>query len=70
VPIGRVKPVRAEGFLNPYTAGIHEAFETGFALFVAWGLVGCGVTTEAKDFLVHDEINVFGESLDELPCLG
>jgi hypothetical protein len=35
-----------------------------------WGLVGCGVTTEAKDFLVHDEINVFGESLDELPCLG
>ena len=56
--------------LHPLAADIHEAFEPGLALFVAGSFVGCGVTTEAKHVLVHDDVDVLGEALDEFPGLG
>ena len=56
--------------LDPIAAGVHECFEARFALFVTGCLVRGSVATEAKNLLVHDEINVLREALDEFPSLG
>ena len=40
------------------------------ALLFARSFFGSGVAAETQSLLVHDEINVFGETLDEFPRFG
>ena len=61
---------RLESFLHPAAAGIHECFEAELALLFAWCLVGRSITAEAQSLLVHDEIDVLRETVDEFPRLG
>jgi len=55
--------------LHPLAADLHEVFQACLALLVAGSLVRRGITTKPKCFLIDDEINVLGKTLDDLPCL-
>ena len=59
-----------QGALHPLATGCHECFEPRFALLVAGCFVWCVVAAKAEDFLVHNEVNVLGEAIDELPRFG
>ena len=60
---------RLQGALHPLTATFHERIQTRPALLVAWGALRSSVSTEPEHFLVHDQVDVLGETLDELPRL-
>ena len=55
--------------LHPLATGFHEMLETRLTLFVAGGLVGCGIAAKPKAFLIDDDVDVLRKALDKLPCL-
>jgi hypothetical protein len=60
---------RLQGTLHPLAATFHEGLQSRLALLVAGSLVRSGIACEIEHLLVHDEIDVLGEALDELPGL-
>ena len=51
-------------------AGSLEIIQPLFALGLAWRGMGRVVTTEAQCIAMNGDIDVFGETLDQLPGLG
>jgi hypothetical protein len=59
---------RHQPALHPFTAGPHERLQPHPALFVAGCLIWRGITAEAENFLIHNEIDILGEALDQFLC--
>ena len=51
-------------------AGFHQIIKAPPALFVAGRFVGACVTRKAEDVFVDDDVDVFGEALDQAPGFG
>ena len=55
--------------LYPLARCFHEFRQTIPALFLARRLIRGSIALEANGLFVHDDVDVFGEPLDEPPCL-
>ena len=56
-----------QGALHPLAATSQQVLQSRLALLSAGRLVRGGVAAEAERILIYDEVDIFGEALDESP---
>ncbi len=61
---------RLQGFADAVLGGFPQGVECQALLFAAGGFARAVVAAETEKIAVDDDIDIFGETVNQLPCLG